>query len=421
LILFCHSLIIYRYGNYRIIERIRGVILLADILIKSFIKDKDNIGDKNIRQKYGYLGGFVGIACNVALSGAKIAIGLMINSIAITADAVNNLSDAASSIITVIGFKITNKPADREHPFGHGRIEYISAMVVSFMVILAGFEFLKSSFDRVRNPETVKFDIMPFSVLLLSIGVKVWLSRFYKKIGRKIGSKAMEASAADSLSDVITTSVVALSLLASLWTTFPVDGYVGLLVSALIIYSGISLTKDTLNPLLGEAPEPEFIKSVTERVLSYDGIIGIHDMIVHNYGPGRCVVSLHAEIPASMDIMKAHDVIDLAEQEISEEMDIHMVIHMDPINIDDKVVQETQNQITELISEMHEELTIHDFRIVGGEGHKNLIFDLVVPFEYDEKMARDLSSEVAREIKTRYPECNAIIYIDRAYSVLDKL
>ena len=395
--------------------------MLTDILIKTFIKDKDNTGDRSIRQKYGYLGGFVGIACNVALSGAKIAIGLMINSIAITADAVNNLSDAASSIITVIGFKITNKPADRERPFGHGRIEYISAMVVSFMVILVGFEFLKSSFDRVRNPETVKFDIIPFSVLLLSIGVKVWLSRFYKKIGRKIGSKAMEASAADSLSDVITTSVVALSLLASLWTTFPLDGYVGLLVSALIIYSGISLTKDTLNPLLGEAPEPEFIKSVTERVLSYDGIIGIHDMIVHNYGPGRCVVSLHAEIPANMDIMKAHDVIDLAEQEISKEMDIHMVIHMDPINTDDKVVQETQNKITELISEMHEELTIHDFRIVGGEEHKNLIFDLVVPFEYDEKMAKDLSNEVAREIKTKYPECDAIIYIDRAYSVLDKL
>jgi len=395
--------------------------LLTDILIKTFIKDKDNTGDRSIRQKYGYLGGFVGIACNVALSGAKIAIGLMINSIAITADAVNNLSDAASSIITVIGFKITNKPADREHPFGHGRIEYISAMVVSFIVILAGFEFLKSSFDRVRNPEVVKFDIIPFSVLLLSIGVKAWLSRFYKKIGREIGSKAMEASAADSLSDVTTTSVVALSLLASLWTAFPLDGYVGLVISALIIYSGISLTKDTLNPLLGEAPEPEFIRSITEKVLSYDGIIGIHDMIVHNYGPGRCVVSLHAEIPANMDIMKAHDVIDLAEQEISEEMDIHMVIHMDPINTDDEIVQKTQEQITELINEMHEELTIHDFRIVGGEEHKNLIFDLVVPFEYDEKMARDLSKKVAREIKAKYPECNAIIYIDRAYSVLDKL
>ncbi|HNR04296.1 MAG TPA: cation diffusion facilitator family transporter [Bacillota bacterium] len=395
--------------------------MLTDILIKSFIKDKDNIRDKSVRQKYGYLGGFVGIACNVMLSGAKIAIGLMINSIAITADAVNNLSDAASSIIMVIGFKITSKPADREHPFGHGRIEYISAMVVSFMVILAGFEFFKGSFDRIRNPETVKFEIIPFSVLLLSIGVKVWLSRFYKKISREIDSKAMEASAADSLSDVTATSVVALSLLASLWTTFPLDGYVGLLVSALIIYSGISLTKDTLNPLLGEAPEPKFIRSITEKVLSYDGIIGIHDMIVHNYGPGRCVVSLHAEIPASMDIMKAHDVIDLAEQEISEEMDIHMVIHMDPINTDDEVVQKTQEQITGLINEMHEELTIHDFRIVGGEEHKNLIFDLVVPFEYDEKMAGDLSKKVAWEIKSKYPECNAIIYIDRAYSVLDKL
>ena len=395
--------------------------MLTDILIKSFIKDKDNIRDKSVRQKYGYLGGFVGIACNVMLSGAEIAIGLMINSIAITADAVNNLSDAASSIIMVIGFKITSKPADREHPFGHGRIEYISAMVVSFMVILAGFEFFKGSFDRIRNPETVKFEIIPFSVLLLSIGVKVWLSRFYKKISREIDSKAMEASAADSLSDVTATSVVALSLLASLWTTFPFDGYVGLLVSALIIYSGISLTKDTLNPLLGEAPEPEFIRSITEKVLSYDGIIGIHDMIVHNYGPGRCIVSLHAEIPASMDIMKAHDVIDLAEQEISEEMDIHMVIHMDPLNTDDKVVQKTQEQITELIKEIHEELTIHDFRIVGGEDHKNLIFDMVVPFEYDEKMARDLSNKVAREIKAKYPECNAIIYIDRAYSILDKL
>ncbi|MEA4849796.1 MAG: cation diffusion facilitator family transporter [Clostridiaceae bacterium] len=395
--------------------------MLTEMLVKFFVKDKDNIKDKNVRQKYGYLGGIVGIACNLLLSGAKLAIGFMINSIAITADAVNNLSDAASSVITLIGFKITNRPADREHPFGHGRIEYISAMIVSFMVILTGFEFLKSSFDKVRNPETVRFDIIPFAVLLLSIGVKVWLSRFYKRIGRKIESKAMEASAADSLSDVTSTSVVALSLLASLWTTFPVDGYAGLLVSAFIIYSGISLTRDTLNPLLGEAPEQEFIRAITEKTLSYEGIIGIHDMIVHNYGPGRCIVSLHAEVPASMDIMKAHDAIDMAEQEISEEMDIHMVIHMDPINTDDKIVQKTQGQITELIKEMHEDLTIHDFRIVGGEKHKNLIFDLVVPFEYDEKMARDLSNEVSREIKTRYPECNAIIYIDRAYSVLDKL
>jgi len=394
--------------------------LLTNILVKTFIKDSGNIRDKNVRQKYGYLGGFVGIVCNLLLSAAKVVIGLAANSIAITADAVNNLSDAASAIITLVGFKITNKPADREHPFGHARIEYISAMVVSFMVVLVGFEFLKSSFERIRNPEALKFDILSFSVLIISIAVKVWLSRFYKSIGKKIGSKTMEASGADSLSDVITTSVVAFSLLSSMWITFPIDGYIGLLVSAFIMYSGISLTKETLNPLLGEAPDPEFITEITEKTMRYDGIIGIHDMIVHNYGPGRCVVSLHAEIPAKMDIMDAHDIIDLAEQEISEELDIHIVIHMDPINTDDKVVQRTQEQVMEVITGLHKELTIHDFRIVGGEGHKNIIFDLVVPYEYSEKMAKELSKEVAREIKLKYPNYNAIVYIDRAYSVLNK-
>jgi len=390
------------------------------MLIKTFIKDKDNIRDKNIRQKYGYLGSFVGIACNIILSASKIAIGLLVNSIAIIADAVNNLSDAASSIITLVGFKITNKPADREHPFGHARIEYISAMIVSFMVILVGFEFFKSSFNRIRNPEVLKFDAISFSVLVLSIGVKVWLMRFYKNIGGIIGSKTMEAAAVDSRSDVITTSVVAFSLLSSLWITFPIDGYIGLLVSVFIIYSGVSLTKETLNPLLGEAPEPEFIKEITEKTMRYEGIIGIHDMIVHNYGPGRCLVSLHAEIPANMGIMEAHDIIDIAEQEISEELGIHMVIHMDPINTDDELVQKTQQQVLDVISKLHEDLSIHDFRIVGGEGHKNLIFDLVVPYEYDEKKAKDLSNEVAQAVKTKYPGYNAVIYIDRAYSVLNK-
>lgn len=394
--------------------------MLTDLLVKKFIKDKENVKDKAVRQSYGYLGGFTGIVCNLTLSASKIAIGLMVNSIAITADAVNNLSDAASSIITLVGFRITNKPADREHPFGHARIEYISAMVVSFMVILVGFEFLKSSFERIRNPQDMKFDLIAFSVLLLSIGVKLWLGRFYKNIGKRIESKTMEASAVDSMSDVITTSVVAASLLTSRWITFPIDGYIGLLVSAFIMYSGINLTRETLNPLLGEAPEPEFIADITERTLGYEGIIGVHDMIVHNYGPGRCIVSLHAEIPAKMDIMKAHDIIDLAEQEISEAMDIHMVIHMDPINTDDKLVQDTQGKIMEIITGLNKELTIHDFRIVGGEEHMNLIFDLVVPYEYDEKMAKELSQRASSAIKDRYKNYNAIIYIDRAYSILNK-
>lgn len=394
--------------------------MLTNLLVKTFVRNSDNTKDKDVRQRYGYLGGFTGIVCNVLLSAAKVAVGLMANSIAITADAVNNLSDAASSVITLVGFKITNKPADREHPFGHARIEYISAMVVSFMVILVGFEFLKSSFERIRNPEAIKFDILSFSVLLVSIGVKFWLGSFYKNIGRRIGSKTMEASATDSLSDVITTSVVAFSLLASRWITFPIDGYIGLLVSAFIMYSGISLTKETLNPLLGEAPEPEFITDITSRTLRYEGIIGIHDMIVHNYGPGRCLVSLHAEIPAKIDIMKAHDIIDRAEQEISEELGIHMVIHMDPINTDDKLVQETQRKIMKVITGLHRDITIHDFRIVGGEEHMNLIFDMVVPYEYDEKMAKDLAREVACTIKTEYDNYNAVINIDRAYSILNK-
>jgi len=394
--------------------------LLTNLLVKTFIRNNENTRDKEVRQKYGYLGGFVGIICNVILSAVKIVIGLMVNSIAITADAVNNLTDAASSIITLIGFKITNKPADREHPFGHARIEYISAMIVSFLVILVGFEFLKSSFERIKNPEMLKFDTISFLILIISIGVKVWLSRFYKNIGGRINSKTMKASAADSLSDVITTSVVAFSLLSSRWIAFPIDGYIGLLVSVFIIYAGISLTKETLDPLLGEAPEPEFITEITEKTMRYDGIIGVHDMIVHNYGPGRCVVSLHAEIPAKMDIMEAHDIIDIAEQEISEELDIHIVIHMDPINTDDKIVQKTQDRVMEVITGLHEELTIHDFRIVGGEEHMNLIFDLVVPYEYDEKMAKDLSKEVAYTIKARYPNYNAVIYIDRAYAVLNK-
>ncbi|MGE5678588.1 MAG: cation diffusion facilitator family transporter, partial [Pseudomonadota bacterium] len=376
--------------------------MLTNLLVKTFVRNSENTKDKDVRQRYGYLGGFTGVVCNCLLSAAKMAIGLMENSIAITADAVNNLSDAASSVITLVGFKITGKPADREHPFGHARIEYISAMVVSFMVILVGFEFLKSSFERIRNPEAIKFDILSFSVLIASIMVKLWLGRFYKNIGRRIGSKTMEASATDSLSDVITTSVVAFSLLSSRWITFPIDGYIGLLVSVFIMYSGISLTKETLDPLLGEAPEPEFITDITRRTLRYDGIIGIHDMIVHNYGPGRCLVSLHAEIPARIDIMKAHDIIDRAEQEISEELGIHMVIHMDPINTDDELVQETQRKIMKVITGLHKDITIHDFRIVGGEEHMNLIFDMVVPYEYDDRMAKDLTREVACAIKTKY-------------------
>lgn len=392
--------------------------MLTNLLIKKFVRDYEKTRDRNVRQAYGYLGGFVGVFSNILLFAIKLIVGLLINSIAVMADAFNNLTDAASSIITLIGFKMTNKPADREHPFGHGRIEYISALIVSFLVILVGFEFLKSSVERLMNPEPVSFDLITILLLSFSIVVKVWQSFFNKKIGRTIGSKAMEATAMDSLSDVITTSVVLLSLILSIWITLPIDGYVGIAVSLFIMYSGINLTRETLNPLLGEAPEEGFVNDIIARTLSYEGVIGVHDVIVHNYGPNRCVVSLHAELPASMDIMSAHDLIDKAEQEISDDLSIHLVMHMDPINVDDKVVQKVQQQIMSILMEFEMELSIHDFRIVGNDNHCNVIFDMVIPHEVAEKDEKKVAKEIVEAIKKKYPEYNPLITIDRSYAIL---
>jgi cation diffusion facilitator family transporter len=392
--------------------------VVINFLIKRFVKNHEKTGDNDVRQAYGYLGGFVGIIANVLLFAGKLAVGLAINSIAVMADAINNLSDAAASVITLVGFKVTNKPPDREHPFGHGRIEYISAMIVSFLVILVGFEFIKSSVERIMNPKIVEFDWITAALLSSSIVVKLWLSFFNRKIGKSIGSKAMEASATDSISDVITTSVVLLSLILSIWITFPIDGYIGVLVALFIMYSGFNLTKDTLNPLLGEAPEEEFVDDIIERTLFYEGIIGVHDIIVHNYGPNRCVVSLHAEIPGNMDVISAHDLIDKAEQEISKGMGIYLVMHMDPINVDDKVVQKVQQQVVGVLNEFAMELSLHEFRMVGDCNHCNVIFDMVIPHEVREKDEKKVAKEISEAIKNKYPEFNPIITIDRRYEIL---
>jgi cation diffusion facilitator family transporter len=391
---------------------------MSDFLINRFIKNSKETNNNDVRQAYGYLCGCVGVLANVLLFTTKLLIGMAINSIAVMADAINNMSDVASSVITLAGFKMTNKPADREHPFGHGRIEYISAMIVSFMVMLVGFEFFKSSIDRVLHPKVVKFDFVTFILLSLSIGIKVWLSKFYKRVGNAIGSKTLEATSLDSLSDVITTSVILLSLILSRWITFPIDGYVGVLVALFIVYSGFSLIKETLNPLLGEAPEEEFVNTIIAKTMSYEGIIGVHDIIVHNYGPNRSVVSLHAEIPASMDIMAAHDLIDKAEQEISEELGMHLVMHMDPINTDDKVVVKIQGQILDVLTEFGMELTLHDFRIVGDDNHCNVIFDMVIPHEVREKDEKKIAKDVTEAIKERYPQYCPVIKIDRSYAIL---
>lgn len=392
--------------------------MFTDFLIKTFIKDFRNTKDRSVRQKYGYLSGFAGIISNIMLFALKLSIGLYLNSIAVMADAFNNLSDVASSVVTIFGFKMSGKPADKEHPFGHGRFEYIAAMVVSFMVLLVGFEFVKSSVNRIINPEALSFDLFTFVLLMASILIKIWLSFFNRNLGKAIGSKVMEATAFDSLSDVIATSVVALSLAASKWVTFPIDGYIGLAVSIFILYNGFNLIKDTLNPLLGDAPDEELVKAIMDKILSYKQIIGIHDLIIHNYGPGRVVASIHAEIPYSMDIMEAHDIIDLAEKEISEELDIHLVIHMDPINTDDEIVQKAQLHVMKILEYFPQALSIHDFRVVGGEKHMNLVFDMVVPYDFVEKDEEKLINKVNEALKKRHPNYDAIITIDRQYSLL---
>ena len=392
--------------------------MISQFLVKKFIKDSENTASKKVRNSYGFLGGIIGIIVNFLLFFIKFSVGTLVSSIAVTADAFNNLSDTASSIITIVGFNMANKPADEEHPFGHGRIEYLSALVVAFMVMLVGFQFVKTSFDRIMNPEAIKFEWIPFILLIISIFLKVWLSFFNKFIGNKIDSTALKASAVDALGDVFTSSCVAISLLAAKFTTIPIDGYVGILVALFIIYSGFSLVKETINPLLGEAPDPKLVKDIHSMLLSYDYITGIHDLVIHNYGPGRCMASVHAEIPSDIDIMKIHNIIDKAEREISKELGVYLVIHMDPICLSNDEIREAHNEVSKIIKYNPLIKSMHDFRIVGEGNEKNLIFDIVVNSKALNKIMDEnaLKKDLIKSIKDIHPQYNCIITIDHDYS-----
>ncbi|MGY0373131.1 cation diffusion facilitator family transporter [Clostridium sp. JNZ J1-5] len=390
--------------------------MLSKFLVSHFIKDYENINNSKVRDSYGYLGGTVGIIVNVILFLVKLSVGLIVKSIAVTADAFNNLSDALSSVITIAGFKLASKPADKEHPFGHGRIEYISGLIVSFMVMLVGFEFTKSSFNRIVNPQKISFEIIPFILILISILTKVWLSKFNKYIGKKIDSSALQASSLDALGDVITSSTVALSLLISKWVTFPIDGYIGILVSLFILYSGFSLTRDTINPILGEAPSPEFVEKIKNEVLKYDYITGVHDIIVHNYGPGRRMASLHAEVPCDISIIQIHEIIDKAERELSDKLNIILVIHMDPINTNDKEIITSKQEIAKILGDIPAVDSFHDFRVVGEGEFKNLIFDIVVSSDFNiDKDGPILEDKINEELKKIHANYNALINIDKKY------
>lgn len=392
-------------------------IMIAKLLVNKFIKNNNDIQNIKVRNSYGFLGGMVGIFINLILFATKLCVGLISSSISIIADSFNNLSDAASSIVTIFGFKLSSMPADDEHPFGHGRIEYISALIVAFMVMLVGIQFVKSSFEKIIHPETVTFELLPFILLLISILLKVWLSRFNKYIGDIINSYALKAASVDALGDVFTSSCVAISFLAAKFTTFPIDGYMGMGVALFIVYSGFTLIKDTLNPLLGEAPDPDLVKAINAKILSYENIHGTHDLIIHNYGPGRCMCSIHAEIPSDMSLVKIHEIIDKAEREISDELNIYLVIHIDPICILEGEVKEIYDYISNYLNKFDYINSLHDFRVIGEDNPKSVIFDVVIDTSKKNVPTDDkIKSDISAYIQKAYPDYITIITIDRHYT-----
>ncbi|KHD37630.1 cation diffusion facilitator family transporter [Clostridium acetobutylicum] len=392
--------------------------MLVKFIVSKFIKDYSNISNKKVRENYGILSSIMGLIVNLILFVIELSIGIFINSIAVIADAFHNLADVSASVITLIGFKLSNKPADKEHPFGHGRVEYLSALLVSAIILLVGVEFIKTSFLRILSPEPVSFNLISFIIMLIAIPLKLWLSLFNKNIGKKINSSALKASGADALNDVYILSSVILSLLVSAFSTISIDGYVGVLIGALIIWSAVNLMKDTIDPLLGQAPDPDLVKSIKKMALKCDVILGVHDLIIHNYGPGRTMISFHAEVPYNIPIMTLHSKIDETEKRISEELDIFVVVHMDPLLIGSPEVSEAKRYVSKILKDFPSVQSFHDFRIVGDGEDKKLIFDIVVPFDVDisEKKLSKLGDDIKSEIIRRHPHYDCVITVDRDYS-----
>ena len=388
---------------------------MTDFLVRKFIKNYQNVQDAQVRTQYGILASIVGICCNILLFCVKLAIGLFSHSISVMADAFNNLSDAASSIIGFVGVKIAEKPADGEHPFGHGRIEYISAFIVAFLVIQVGFSLFKTSIGKIREPEPMSFHVITIVILLISIGVKLWMGLFNSRLGKRIDSKVMMATAADSLGDVTTTAATIVSLLVfGIWGA-NLDGIIGLIVSVVVMFAGYNIAKDTLAPLIGEAIDPEVYKKISRFVESYDGIIGSHDLIVHNYGPSRSMASIHAEVPSDVDIEASHEVIDRIERDAMKKMNLFLVIHMDPIEVNNEQVNYYRNMVEEIIGNLDSRLSLHDFRVVMGKRNRNLIFDLVVPREYEPSAKDSLKQKIREMVKERDNTCHCIITIENSY------
>ena len=388
---------------------------MINFLVKRFVKDYENVENAKVRTAYGMLASILGICCNLFLFSSKLFAGFLVNSISVMADAFNNLSDAASSIIGFVGVRMAEKPADEEHPFGHGRMEYIAAFMVAFLVVQVGFSLLKTAVEKILHPETLSFSLFSVGILVLSVLIKLWMASYNRKLGKKINSTVMMATAADSLGDVGATSATIVSLLVFRFFHINIDGIIGLVVSVLVLIAGINIAKDTLAPLLGEAIDPEVYKKISDFVESYDGIIGSHDLIVHNYGPSRSMASIHAEVPSKVDIETSHAVVDQIERDALEKLGIFLVIHMDPVETDNELAEILKEMATDVILHLDSRLTLHDFRIAQSPARINLIFDLVVPRDYTRQMREELTRQVCEKVRERDRRCACIVTVENSY------
>lgn len=387
---------------------------MTQLLIRLFIRDHKNVQDTTVRTSYGKLSGWVGIVCNLLLCAGKFIVGFISGSVSITADAANNLSDASSSIISLFGFKLAEKEADEDHPYGHARYEYISGFIIAVLVLFIGVELLKSSIGKIIEPTAVEFSWVTIGVLAGSILVKLWMMLFNTKIGRLINSQALTATAADSRNDCISTLAVLVAALISHFASVELDGWMGILVAAFILYSGINLVREAMSPLLGKAPEPEMVEDIRRRIMEYDGVLGTHDLMVHDYGPGRVFASVHVEMAAENDVLESHDIIDNIERDFLA-TGLNLVVHFDPIVTSDSAVGDTRHEIAEIVQRIDERLTIHDLRMVPGPTHTNVIFDCVVPHKFS-MSEEELTAEISRFVKQAHPDYFCVITVENNYA-----
>ena len=385
---------------------------MTDLILRIFVRDHKNTEDPAVRDKCGRVAGAVGIVTNFLLFLMKIIVGTVFHSVSVTADAVNNLTDSGSSVVTPIGFKMASKPADEKHPFGHARIEYLSGVIVSFIVIFLGLQLGMSSIEKILTPEENALTPVALVVLVISILAKLWQCLFYRKVGRMIKSESVEATSKDSRNDVIATSVVLLGAVITMLTGVNLDGYMGAAVALFIVFSGVQLTISTADPLLGQAPEGELVQTITEKMLSYPGIIGMHDLAVHNYGVGRCFASAHCEVDAKNDILVSHDLIDNIERDFSRDLCIHMVIHLDPVIVGDARTDALHRKVQSLVTALYPTVTIHDFRVIWGVTHSNIVFDAAVPFSVKDSDAV-ITQKLEAEIQKLDPDYRTVVTIDR--------